>query len=65
MDQLLARKAFIERALKSRQFTPEEMDDIRWEYDRVKQEIKNRNDRKYVLESAKIRAEQYLDDIKP
>ena len=57
------RKAFIERALKSKQFTTEEREDLLWEFNCVKREIKNQNDREYIERIAKLKTDAYLESL--
>lgn len=61
---LTQRLDLLERALRSKQFTPEEREDLIWEFNCCKREIKNQNDREYVVRVAKMKAEQYLEEIK-
>ena len=60
---LKERLAFIERALKSKNFTLPERRDLLWELECVKLAIENQNDTEYHKRVAKIKTEAYLDEI--
>ena len=62
-NELKERLAFIERALKSNNFTPLERRDLMWEADCCKREIENQSDREYVERIAKQKADAYQDEI--
>lgn len=57
------RLEFINRALKSTQFTPEELQDILWERDCCKRDIELRNDREYIERIAKMKSDAVQDEI--
>lgn len=63
-NMLKQRLAFLERALKSKQITPEQREDLLWERDCCKRTIENQNDREYVVRVAKLKAEYYLEGLK-
>ena len=57
------RLEFINRALKSTQFSPEEIQDLIWERDCCKREIEIRNDREYIERIAKQKADAMQEEI--
>jgi hypothetical protein len=61
--ELKERLAFIERALKSNNFTLPERRDLMWEAECCKREIENQSDREYLERIAKMKADAYQDEI--
>jgi hypothetical protein len=62
-QSLKERLEFINRALKSSQFSPEEREDLLWQYECCKREIANCEDTEYNERVAKMKVEAAQDDI--
>jgi len=60
---LKQRLYFINKALNSSQFSPEEKGDLLWERDCIKRELENQKDTEYVNRIAKLKAEAQIEEI--